>query len=135
MEFAEGYDVELTSLDQLIAEFGVPCYIKLDIEGYEAEALAGLTTPVRFVSFEANLPELREESVQCLDLLAELSPAVRFAFARSDGLGGGTEGFLDAAAARRFALNAPERFFEVLASLDPEPGRQKRIVEVLNSSP
>jgi FkbM family methyltransferase len=45
-------DVETTTLDALIARFGVPVFVKLDIEGGEAAALAGLSQPIRTVSFE-----------------------------------------------------------------------------------
>ena len=44
--------VPMTTLDRLIAEFGVPRFLKLDVEGHEAEALAGLTLPVEALSFE-----------------------------------------------------------------------------------
>jgi len=48
-EFA---DVEVKTLDMLIARHGVPAFIKIDVEGFEAEALSGLSQAVRALSFE-----------------------------------------------------------------------------------
>lgn len=65
--------VESRTLDALIDEFGKPAYIKLDVEGGEADAIKGLTHPISVVSFEfhAELPDILEN---CLSELARIAP-------------------------------------------------------------
>jgi len=63
--------VELTTLDQLIAEYGTPGFIKIDVEGYEHEVLLGLSRAVRALSFEF-VPEYLAFAYKCVEHLSLL---------------------------------------------------------------
>lgn len=61
--------VTLTTLDELINKYGVPDYIKVDVEGYETAVFQGLSRKVKIISFECNLPEFLRETLEVLDRL------------------------------------------------------------------
>lgn len=63
--------VVVTTLDQLIAQFGRPDFCKIDVEGYELAVLQGLSQSVPLISFEY-LPITMERAVACVARLAEL---------------------------------------------------------------
>lgn len=63
--------VPVTTLDQLIADHGLPDFVKIDVEGHEAAVLAGLTTALPLLSFEFTTIQ-RDVAEACMDRLADL---------------------------------------------------------------
>jgi FkbM family methyltransferase len=67
----ETRSVDVTTLDALIARYGVPSFIKIDVEGFEHEVLSGLSKPVPALSFEFT-PEYLDAAQSCVTLLGKL---------------------------------------------------------------
>jgi len=64
-------EVPSTTLDALIAEYGQPAFVKVDVEGFEATVLAGLSRPLPALSFEFTTIQ-RDVALACLARLAAL---------------------------------------------------------------
>lgn len=81
LDFVQRRTVETTTLEELIAMYGCPIFIKIDVEGYELNVIRGLQRPVPYLSFEVNLPEFLQEGAQCVGLLGSLAVSSKFNYA------------------------------------------------------
>ena len=67
----ETVEVPVQTLDVAIAEFGLPNYCKIDVEGFELSVLRGLSKPIPVLSFEF-CSEGLSQTAACLEYLESL---------------------------------------------------------------
>jgi FkbM family methyltransferase len=77
---------ETTTLDSLIDKYGVPGFIKIDVEGAEPLVLRGLTRRVSCLSFETLLPDCISEMHECLSAIDHLDHFATYNIAREEEL-------------------------------------------------
>lgn len=67
----ETVEVRAMTLDELVAAHGAPAFAKIDVEGFEHEALKGLSRPLPALSFEFTTIQ-RDVAEACIARLAAL---------------------------------------------------------------
>lgn len=117
--------VRVETLDTLIGQFGLPDFIKLDIEGAEAAALRGLSRPVKALSFEY-VPGARDEAVACIERLERLG-RYRYNWSPGETMRVVFPDWLDAAGMRAFIATSGDQgdIYCRLTTAPEDPGAQR----------
>jgi FkbM family methyltransferase len=74
-EWTKTIPVEVTTLDRLIARYGMPAFCKIDVEGFEVPVLKGLSRPIPVISFEFTR-EFFIDAKSAIDHLLSIGSAV-----------------------------------------------------------
>jgi FkbM family methyltransferase len=64
-------DIEVQTLDDLLAKYGKPAFCKIDVEGFELEVLSGLSVPLPALSFEL-FPTTPKRTIACIKNIERL---------------------------------------------------------------
>ena len=113
MNFGQWKVVEATSIERLIAEHGVPFFVKIDVEGHELSVLRGMRQPVPYLSFEVNLPEFRAEGLECVQVLGHLAQDGQFNYSLDCRRGLAREGWLTKEEISAVLASCPDPSLEV----------------------
>ncbi|MFM1655470.1 FkbM family methyltransferase [Brevibacillus sp. B_LB10_24] len=100
--------VDVTTLDSLIGQFGLPTFCKIDVEGYEYQVIQGLTKPIPALSFEFTREHL-QPTIDCVQYLATLG-AYRFNLSSGESMQFDVSNWME-----------PTEFLSRLESLLPHP--------------
>jgi FkbM family methyltransferase len=79
-------EIQMTTLDNLINQFGVPAFIKIDVEGFEKEVLSGLTQKIKALSFEYCVPEQQEQALDCIRILSSSNPVMKYNYSPGESM-------------------------------------------------
>lgn len=115
-EFKETYTVPITTLDKLFEIYGVPYFIKIDVEGFEVNVIKGMKKVPKYLSFELNLPEFIEDAFEIINYLAAIHPKVKFQYSLNEKLE--STKWLTTAEIIALLKTTPQRYFEIICNFE-----------------
>ncbi|MFC6016262.1 FkbM family methyltransferase [Plantactinospora solaniradicis] len=123
-------DVNVTTLDSLIAIHGVPSFCKIDVEGFEVNVLEGLSQPLHALSFEY-IPSAHEKTLAALAIVDGLGTAAggyRYNYSPVESMRFASDRWLDATELVRLLefFRPFGRSGDVYARLSRRPGGYRR---------
>ena len=80
-------NVNVVTIDELIRKNGLPSFVKIDVEGYESNVIAGISQNIPLLAFEANLPEFIDETISCIEHLHQVDSNILFNYSASFSFG------------------------------------------------
>lgn len=92
------------TLDRLIAQYGVPGFCKIDVEGHELAVLNGLSQPIPALSFEV-IPAAKAEGLACV---ARLDTLGSYRYAVSIGEENRLGAWMNSAEIQQSIINLPD---------------------------
>jgi FkbM family methyltransferase len=110
------YEVDTITVEDLIEQYGVPDFVKVDVEGFEKQVFEPLQHCIPVINFESNLPEFAAETIWIISKLNSLSPGYRFNFFK-DYSGFELDRDVNAAEAISFIEKTELRFLEIICKL------------------
>lgn len=113
-KWQEAIDVMQVTLHSLIYdyEYGLPDFIKIDVEGYEREVIRGLSQKVDVLCFEATIPYV-EPAIECVDDLSQRLGFTRFNYIVQETMKLVLDGWVPAEMMKEILRSLPESTFYV----------------------
>lgn len=111
-KYKSSYTVPVTTLDAAIKKFGMPYFIKIDVEGFELNVIKGLSKLPGFLSFETNLPEFRNQTIEIIERLHHLNNDVTFCYSANDNLN--NKAWISASEMKNIIHNTTDRYYEII---------------------
>lgn len=71
LQYSRIVKASVTTMDRLIAQYSLPNFCKIDVEGFEYNVLKGLSQALPLLSFEYT-PERIQPALDCIDYLAQV---------------------------------------------------------------